>query len=90
LLWDACLKEAWQSRSDNEYVVVLQNARCPRQRSGGVEKYSWSASPQAPEHGSTEISPGPDSKISAAAFSAQLMQTPARSIPQPVQVQLGL
>jgi hypothetical protein len=37
---------------------------------------------QAPEHGSTAISPGPDSKISAA---AQLMQTPARSIPQPVQ-----
>jgi len=55
-----------------------------------MEKYSWSASRQAPEHGSTAISsPGPDSKISAAAFSAQLMQTPARSIPQPVQLQLA-
>jgi len=59
-----------------------------RQRSGGVEKYSSIASRQAPEHGSTAISPGPDSRISAAAFSAQLMQTPARSTPQPVQLQL--
>ena len=30
----------------------------------------------------------PDSRISVAIFSAQLMQTPARSIPQPVQLQL--
>jgi hypothetical protein len=35
-------------------------------------------------------SPGLDSRISAAIFSAQLMQTPARSIPQPVQLQLDL
>jgi hypothetical protein len=61
-----------------------------RQRSGGVEKYNSIASRQAPEHGSTAISPGPDSRISAAVFSAQLMQTPARSIPQPVQLQLDL
>jgi predicted PurR-regulated permease PerM len=38
-----------------------------------LEKYSWSASRQAPEQGSTVISPRPDSKIRAAAFSAQLM-----------------
>ena len=31
-----------------------------------------------------------DSRISAAIFSAQLMQTPPRSIPQPVQLQLDL
>jgi hypothetical protein len=42
------------------------------------------------EHGSTATSPGLDSMISAAVFSAQLMQTPARSIPQPVQLQLCL
>src|SRR5262249_44705332 len=48
-----------------------------RQRSGGVEKYSSIASRQAPEHGSTASSPGPGSRISAAVFSAQLMQTPA-------------
>jgi hypothetical protein len=45
---------------------------------------------QAPEHGSTASSLGSDSRISAAIFSAQLMQTPARSIPQPVQLQLDL
>jgi hypothetical protein len=61
-----------------------------RQRSGGVEKYNSIASRQAPEHGSVANSPGPDPRISAAIFSAQLMQTPARSIPQPVQLQLGL
>jgi len=61
-----------------------------RQRSGGVEKYSSIASRQAPEHGSAASSPEPDSTISAAIFSAQLMQTPARSIPQPVQLQLDL
>jgi hypothetical protein len=61
-----------------------------RQRCGGVEKYSSIASRQAPEHGSTAISPEADSRISATAFSAQLMQTPARSIPQPVQLQLDL
>ena len=60
-----------------------------RQRSGGVEKYRSIASRQAPEHSSTASSPGADSRISAAVFSAQLMQTPARSIPQPVQLQLG-
>jgi hypothetical protein len=48
------------------------------------------ASRQAPQHGSTAISLGPDSRISAAVFSAQLMQTSARSIPQPVQLQLDL
>src|SRR5262249_42233258 len=32
------------------------------QRSGGVEKYSSIASRQAPEHGSTARSPGPDSR----------------------------
>src|SRR5262249_38698325 len=63
-------------------------ARGARQRSGGVEKYSSIASRQAPEHGSAASSPGLDSRISAAIFSAQLMQTPARSIPQPVQLQL--
>src|SRR5262249_35567481 len=61
-----------------------------RQRSGGVEKYSSIASRQAPEHGSAASSPRPDSRISAAIFSAQLMQTPARSIRQPVQLQLDL
>ena len=65
-------------------------ARGARQRSGGVEKYSSIASRQAPEHGSAASSPRPDSRISAAIFSAQLMQTPARSIPQPVQLQLDL
>src|SRR5215831_2911015 len=65
-------------------------ARGARQRSGGVEKYSSIASRQAPEHGSAASSPGPDSRISAAIFSAQLMQTPARSNPQPVQLQLDL
>jgi hypothetical protein len=38
----------------------------------------------------TTSSSGPDWRISAAIFSAQLMQTPARSIPQPVQLQLDL
>jgi hypothetical protein len=61
-----------------------------RQRSGGVEKYSSIASRQAPEHGSTASPSEPDSRISTAVFSAQLMQTPARSIPQPVQLQLDL
>src|SRR6516162_8160613 len=65
-----------------------------RQRSGGVEKYSSITSRQAPEHGSKASSSGPDSRICAricaAMFSAQLMQTPARSIPQPVQLQLDL
>ena len=65
-------------------------ARGARQRSGGVEKYSSIAARQAPEHGSMASSPGADSRISAAVFSAQLMQTPARSIPQPVQLQLDL
>jgi hypothetical protein len=65
-------------------------ARGTRQRSDGVEKYSAIASRQAPEHGSAASSPGPDSRISAAIFSAQLMQTPARSNPQPVQLQLDL
>ena len=60
------------------------------QRSGGVEKYSSIASRQAPEHGSTASSSGPDWRICAAIFSAQLMQTPARRIPQPVQLQLDL
>jgi hypothetical protein len=68
----------------------LRDVSGARQRSGGVEKYSSIASRQAPEHGSTAISPEPDSRISAAIFSAQLMQTPARSIPQPVQLQLDL
>jgi hypothetical protein len=45
-----------------------------------VEKYSSIASRQAPEHGSTASSSGPDSKLSTAIFSAQLMQTPARSV----------
>jgi hypothetical protein len=48
-----------------------------RQRSGGVEKYSSIASRQAPEHGRDLLG-------------LQLMQTPARSIPQPVQLQLDL
>jgi hypothetical protein len=61
-----------------------------RQRSAGVEKYSPIASRHAPEHGSMASSLGSDSRISAAIFSAQLMQTPARSIPQPVQLQLDL
>jgi hypothetical protein len=65
-------------------------ARGARQRSGGVEKYSSIASRQAPEHGSAASSLVLDSRISAAIFSAQLMQTPARSIPQPVQLQLDL
>src|SRR5262249_55480938 len=50
-------------------------ARGARQRSGGVEKYSSIASRQTPEHGSAASSPEPDSRISAAIFSAQLMQT---------------
>ena len=68
----------------------LRDVSGARQRSGGVEKYSSIASRQAPEHGPTASSPGADSRISAAVFSAQLMQTPARSIPQPVQLQLDL
>ena len=68
----------------------LRGVSGARQRSGGVEKYSSIATRQAPEHGSTASSLGPDSRISAAIFSAQLMQTPARSIPQPVQLQLDL
>ena len=68
----------------------LRGVSGARQRSGGVEKYSSIASRQAPEHGSTASSLGPDSRISAAIFSAQLMQTPARSIPQPVQLQFDL
>jgi hypothetical protein len=68
----------------------LRGVSGARQRSGGVEKYSSIASRQAPEHGSTASSPGPVSRICAAIFSAQLMQTPARSIPQPVQLQLDL
>ena len=68
----------------------LRGVSGARQRSGGVEKYSSIASRQAPEHGSTASSLGPDSRISAAIFSAQLMQTPARSNPQPVQLQLDL
>jgi hypothetical protein len=68
----------------------LRGVSGARQRPGGVEEDSSIASRQAPEHGSTASSLGPDSRISAATFSAQLMQTPARSIPQPVQLQLGL
>jgi hypothetical protein len=68
----------------------LRGVSGARQRSGGVEKYSSIASQQAPECGSTAISPWPDSRISAAVFSAQLMRTSARSIPQPVQLQLDL
>jgi hypothetical protein len=55
-----------------------------------VEKYYSIASRQAPEHGSTASSLEPDSRISAKIFSAQLMQTPARTNPQPVQLQLDL
>jgi len=68
----------------------LRGVSGARQRSGGVEKYSSIASRQAPEHGSKASCSGPDSKISAATFSAQLMQTAARSMPQPVQLQLDL
>jgi hypothetical protein len=68
----------------------LRGVSGARQRSGGVEKYSSIASQQAPECASTAISPWPDSRISAAVFSAQLMRTSARSIPQPVQLQLDL
>jgi hypothetical protein len=75
------------SAEDNHGLRDVSGAR---QRSGGVEKYNSIASRQAPEHGSTAISPGPPSRISAAVFSVQLMQTPARSIPQPVQLQLDL
>src|SRR6516165_6739405 len=68
----------------------LRGVSGARQRSGGVEKYSSIASRQAPEHGSMARFPRPDSRISAAVFSAQLMQTPARSNPQPVQLQFDL
>src|SRR5215831_18823689 len=68
----------------------LRDVSGARQRSGGVEKYSSITSRQAPEHGSKASSSGPDSRFCAAMFSAQLMQTPARSIPQPVQLQLDL
>jgi len=85
------------SSADRERVRPIRDALhglCgvsgARQRSDGVEKYSSIASRQAPEHGSTAISLGPGWRISAAVFSAQLMQTPARSIPQPVQLQLNL
>ena len=73
-----------------KYCHGLRRVSGARQRSGGVEKYSSIVSRQAPEHGSATSSLGPDSRISAAIFSAQLMQTPARSIPQPVQLQLDL
>jgi hypothetical protein len=62
------------------------NLRCvsgARQRSDGVEKYSSIASRQTPEHGSAASSPRPDSRISAATFSAQLMQTLPRSFRSP-------
>jgi hypothetical protein len=48
--------------------IRRQARRAERQRSGGVEKYRSIASRQALEHGSTAISPGPDSRISAAVF----------------------
>src|SRR5262245_8504133 len=66
------------SAKDNHGLRDVSGAR---QRSGGVEKYSSIASRQAPEHGSTVISPGPPSRISAAVFSAQLMQTPGAGHP---------
>jgi hypothetical protein len=80
-------------RSASANIVTcyeLRGVSDARQRSGGVEKYSSIASRQAPEHGSTASSCRPDSRMRAATLSAQLMQTPARSIPQPVQLQLGL
>jgi len=80
-------------RRANSYgaeVAAPHRVSSARECSRGVEKYSSIASRQAPEHGSTASSPGADSRISAAVFSAQLMQTPARSIPQPVQLQLDL
>src|SRR5262245_49738585 len=80
----------WRARRAEHHDSRAHRVSGARQRSGGVEKYSSIASRQAPEHGSTAMSPGPDSRISAAVFSAQLMQTPARSIPQPVQLQLDL
>src|SRR5262249_50929863 len=75
------------SAKDNHGLRDVSGAR---QRSGGVEQYSSTAPRQAPEPGSTAISPGPPSRISPAFFPAQLMQPPARSIPQPVQLQLDL
>src|SRR5262249_61060952 len=83
--WPRRLKHAVE---ETEAEVAPHRVGDARQRSGGVEKYSSIASRQAPEHGSTLSSSLPDSRISAAIFSAQLMQTPARSIPQPVQLQL--
>jgi len=65
----------------------LRGVSGARQRSSGVEKYSSIASRQAPEHGLAASSPGLDSRISAAIFSAQLKH---RSNPQPVQLQLDL
>ena len=68
----------------------LRGVSGARQRSDGVEKYRSIALAAALEQGSTASSCGPGLRISAAIFSAQLMQTPARSIPQPVQLQLDL
>jgi hypothetical protein len=95
ILLDAHLRRTTSRRNGFSYWRDV--ARCAhhhvtdtRQRSGGVEKYSSIASRQAPEHGSTASSCRPDSRMSAAILSAQSMQTPARSIPQPVQLQLDL
>jgi len=82
--------EIAELRALNAATAALHRVTGARQRAGGVEKYSSIASRQAPEHGSTASSLEPDSRISAAVFSAQLMQTPARSSPQPVQLQLDL
>jgi hypothetical protein len=64
--------------------LPLSPSWCTHQRFNSI------TSRQVLEHGSTASSSGPDWTISAAIFSAQLMQTPARSIPQPVQLQLDL
>ena len=83
----AWAKRDWIRLDSSGQVSYISGAR---QRAGGVEKYSSIASRQAPEHRSTASSPGPDSSISAAIYSVQLLQSPARSIRQPVQFQLDL
>jgi hypothetical protein len=59
-----------------------------RQRSGGVELNRLAAGARARLDGDVSGTGLEDQR--RAAFSAQLMQTPARSIPQPVQLQLDL
>jgi hypothetical protein len=81
---------AWPIPSSSTTATLPRTCRPRSSRERRAPALWWGGEVQLPEHGSKAISPGPDSRISAAVFSAQLMQTPARSIPQPAQLQLDL